>query len=93
MFPIRKHRSRALCRSCGVDGDGHALDCVAWWNDYRRTRFDNERIGRYRRSAWVAVTGMAGAWVLDVQVAATALLAVSIALFAVLLLESRKPIA
>lgn len=93
MFLIRKHRSRPLCRSCGVDGDGHALDCVAWWNDYRRSRFDNERIGRYRRVALVAVTGMAGAWLLDVQVVATALLAVSIVVSAVLVFESRKPIA
>ena len=82
----------ALCHSCGVE-HGHALDCAAWWNDYRRTRFDHERIGRYRRLAWVAVTGMAGAWLLDVQVAATALLAVSIVVFAVLVFESRKPIA
>jgi hypothetical protein len=64
-----------------------------WWNDYRRTRFDDERIGRYRRIAFVAVTGMAGAWVLDLQVAATVLLAVSIVLCAVLVFESRKPIA
>jgi hypothetical protein len=82
----------ALCHSCGVE-HGHALDCAAWWNDYRRTRFDNERVSRYRRITWVAVTGMAGAWLLDVQVAATALLAVSIVLFAVLVFESRKPIA
>ena len=82
----------ALCNSCGVE-HGHALDCAAWWNDYRRTRFDNERIDRYRRIALVAVTGMAGAWVLNVPVAAMALLAVSIVLLAVLVFESRKPIA
>ena len=66
---------------------------MAWWDDYRRTRFDNARIGRYRRIGLAAVTGMAAAWLLDVQIAATALLAVSIVLFALLGFESRKPIA
>ena len=93
MLLTRRGRTTdALCNSCGVE-HGHALDCTAWWNDYRRTRFDNERVGRYRRIALVAVTGMAAAWLLDVQLAATALLAVSIVLFALLMLESRKPIA
>jgi hypothetical protein len=93
MFLIRRNTRGVPCRSCGVDGSGHALDCAAWWIDHRRTRFDGERAGRYQRIAWLAVTGVVCAWALDADGAAAAFLTLSILLFAALVLERRKPIA
>lgn len=82
----------ALCCSCGVE-HGHALDCAAWWDDYRRAHFDDQRVARYRRAAWVAMTAALGAWTSGAHVAAAGLVAVTIALIGFVVHERRKPIA
>jgi hypothetical protein len=82
----------ALCNSCGVE-HGHALDCAAWWNDYRRNHFDDQRIARLRRVAWLTVTVTLGAWVSGANIAAAVLFALTATLIGVLIHERRKPIA
>jgi hypothetical protein len=94
MLLTRRARTpRGVCTSCGVGHSRHALNCVAWWNEYRRDHFDDQRLARYRRIAWVVVTGDVCAWVLDLKIAAAALLALSIAFLGAVAREHRKPIA
>jgi hypothetical protein len=82
----------ALCSSCGVE-HGHALDCAAWWDDYRRDHFDDQRVAWYRRVAWVVMAVALGAWISGANVAAAGLLAVTITLIGFAVHERRKPIA
>jgi hypothetical protein len=82
----------ALCSSCGVE-HGHALDCAAWWDDYRRDHFDDQRVARYRRVAGVAMMVALGAGISGAHLAAAGLLAVTITLIGFVAHERRKPIA